>query len=58
MQEILLLLRHIEETEKIIDKLQKDVTMYANELYVNRLKLIALQQEYLHIIEDMRGKEM
>jgi len=58
MQELLALLRQIEDTEKLLEQLEKDVVSHANELFASRLRLIALQQEYLHIIEDMRSNQL
>jgi hypothetical protein len=58
MQKLLGLLRQIEETEQLVKQLETDVVTHANELFVTRLKLIALQQEYLHIIEDMRSNQV
>jgi hypothetical protein len=58
MQELLALLRQIEDTEKLLEQLEKDVVSHANELFASRMRLIALQQEYLHIIEDMRSNQL
>lgn len=58
MQELLRLLRQIEATERLVADLEKDIATHANQLFVTRLRLIALQQEYLHIIEDMRSNQV